>query len=342
VSRNKKIILIAAAVAVAGAAAGLLVWRLHIWHPNYIWHPNFSTIRGAVIRHDADVSKELPVADVAVTGARGAMTVSARTDASGYFELKFPEPIWPGQTVDLTFRSDDYKPLDMHLRMAYRSTVRRLVVAALEPIPLPAGGAPGAPATVVSNIRIRYTVNSTQENNIGSLVKTFQVVNRGNVPCRRRAPCSPDGDWKAAIGSVTLDAGLENEFRNVRASCLAGPCPFTRIDSSGFAQGGRTITASALNWSDTATFLVEAEVFHTALASSMRRSYPVIYDRALNFTLPASEEGVSIEAEINGQPMVFPLGPELNLSWATCTSRSTGEDKKSAVYRCELKPGYRF
>ncbi len=328
--------LIVAALAVTGAVTAYLVWRLHVWHPN------LTTIRGAVIRRDADVSKELPIADVAVTGARGEMAVTAQTDASGFFELKFPEPIWPGQTVDVTFRHDDFKPLDMHLKMAYRSTMRRLVVAAMDPIPQPVGGESGAPGTVVSNIRIRYTVHSQQADNIGSVVKTFQVVNRGNVPCRRQVPCSPDGEWKAATDSVRLDAGQDNEFRNVRASCIAGPCPFTRIDSSGFTQGGRVITASALNWSDTATFLVEAEVFRTSLASSVRRSYPVIYDRALNFTLPESKEGLSIEADVNGQPTVFPLGPELYLSWAECTSRETGDEKKSTVYRCELKPGYRF
>jgi hypothetical protein len=335
VSRGKKIIIIFAVLAIAGAVAAYFVWRLHIWQPQ------LSVIRGAVIRHDADVSKELPITDVVVTGSHGAVTVNARTDASGFFELKFPEPIWPGQTVDVKFRNDDYEPLDMDLKMAYRSTMRRLVIAAMEPIPQASRTESGAPLTVISNIRIRYTVHSQQADNIGSVVKTFQVVNHGNVPCRRQAPCSPDGEWKAATNSVKLDAGQDNEFRNVRASCIAGPCPFTRMDSSGFAQGGRVITASALNWSDTATFLVEAEVFHTALASSVRRSYPVIYDRALNFTLPESKEGLSIEADVNGQPMIFPLGPELYLSWATCTSRETGDERKSTVYRCEMKPGYR-
>ena len=335
-SRGKKIILIVATLAVVGAVAAYFVWRMHIWHPN------LSTIRGAVIRHDADVSKELSISDVEITGSRGAMTATTRTDASGYFELKFPEPIWPGQMVDLTFRNNDYEPLDMHLKMAYRSTVRRLVIATMEPIPQPVMTESGKPLTVVSNIRIRYTVHSEQADNIGSVVKTFQVVNRGDIPCRRQAPCSPDGEWKAATDSVRLDAGQDNEFRNVRASCISGPCPFTHIDSSGFTQGGRVITASALNWSDTTTFLVEAEVFHTALASSVRRSYPVIYDRALNFTLPESKEGLSIEADVNGQPMVFPLGPELYLSWAACTSRTTGDEKKSMAYRCELRPGYRF
>jgi hypothetical protein len=40
--------------------------------------------------------------------------------------------------------------------------------------------------------------------------------------------------------------------------------------------------------------------------------------------------------------MFFPLGPALFLSWATCTASTNGEDEKTTVYRCELKPGFRF
>jgi hypothetical protein len=185
-------------------------------------------------------------------------------------------------------------------------------------------------------------VNTQQENNIGSMVKTFQVVNQGNLPCENRDPCSPDGNWKASLGSVTLDAGEGNEYRDVRASCIAGPCPFTKIDTSGFLHGGRVITASVLNWSDTTTFLLEAEVFHTSLGSSVRELYPVIYGRSFNFVLPASTVGSSIEAEESGTPIIFPLGPELYLSWADCTMKRSSEEDKSMSYRCELKPGYRF
>ena len=210
------------------------------------------------------------------------------------------------------------------------------------PIPPKTVAGPSHPEAVVSNIRVRYTINSRTETNVGSAVKTFQVVNKGNVPCNHQAPCSPDGKWKASSASVSLDAGADNTFSNVRASCIAGPCPFTRIDSSGFIHGGRNIRVSALDWSDTATFLMEAEVYHTAISSNVRELYPVIFGRTLNFTLPPTQEGVSLEAEIDGSPMVFPLGPDLNLSWATCTVRTGTEKEKTTVYRCELKPGYRF
>ena len=139
-----------------------------------------------------------------------------------------------------------------------------------------------------------------------------------------------------------MDAGPDNLFGNVRASCIAGPCPFTRVDSSGFIHGGRQIHASALNWSDTATFLIEAEVYRNAIVSNVRELYPVIFDRTLNFTLPPTEEGVSLEADIDGLPIVFPLSTNLNMSWATCTVRTDEQKEKTAVYRCELKPGYRF
>src|ERR1035437_5677828 len=138
-----------------------------------------------------------------------------------------------GETVNLSFRHYDYRPLDLKLQISLPSNLKGLYIAALEPITQVADS--GGPFSVVSNIRIRYTVNLQAQANIGTAVKTFQVVNQGNVPCQDQYPCSPDGLWKASTGSATMDAGPNSEFRNVRASCFAGPCPFTRIDSSGFA-----------------------------------------------------------------------------------------------------------
>jgi hypothetical protein len=195
---------------------------------------------------------------------------------------------------------------------------------------------------VVSNIRVRYTINVRNQNNVAFAVRTFQVINKGDVPCDQKGPCSPDGKWKAASKTISLDAGQDNTFGNITASCVAGPCPFTQIDSSGFIHGGRNISVTALNWSDTTTFLMEAEVYHTAINAEVRELYPVIFGQTLNFTLPPTQEGVSIEAEIDGAPMVFPLGPNLFLSWATCNVRTGPGEEKTTVYRCELQPGYRF
>jgi len=85
---------------------------------------------------------------------------------------------------------------------------------------------------------------------------------------------------------------------------------------------------------------VEAEVYQSIVSDVRRQSYPVIFGRALSFTLPQGAEGVSIEADLNGTLIVFPLGPMLSLSWADCQVLVNKDETR--VYRCELKPGYRF
>jgi hypothetical protein len=299
-------------------------------------------IEGAVIQRDADPKNELPIPDVVITASDGTRSAAARSDASGYFKLVLHKRVLSDQPITVTFHHPRYEPLNLVVPTGRLETPSQLHVAALTPLVPVTAKAPVRPATLVANIRVRYTINTRAQNNVGSAVRTFQVVNKDNVPCDHQSPCSPDGKWKAASATVALDAGADNAFGNISASCIAGPCPFTRIDSSGFIHGGRKISVTALNWSDTATFLMEAEVYHTAISSEVRELYPVIFGQTLNFTLPPTQEGVSLEAEVDGAPMVFPLGPNLSLSWATCNVRTGQEEAQTTVYRCELKPGYRF
>jgi hypothetical protein len=330
----------------------ILIWTLPIaavvailtilWLRTHHWRPRSITIQGAVIRRDTDTRKQLPLVDAEVTASDGVTSVTAHSDASGYFKLLLGAGVWPQRVITLNFQHADYHPLDLSFPMGLRRTPGRLFIAELKPIAQQESPESVHAPSVVSNIRVRYTTNIRSDTNIGSAVNTFQVINQGNVPCNHRSPCSPDGQWKASPGSVTLDAGPGNVFRNARASCIAGPCPFTRIDSSKFSNGGRMITASALDWSDTTTFLLEAEVFRDTIDSSVREFFPVIFGRTLHFTLPPTQEGVSIEAEVNGTQMVFLLGPDLYLSWADCTARTNSDGDNSTVYQCELKPGYRF
>ncbi len=329
-----------AMIAIAAAVVIVLLLRAH-WLRSISVHRSI-TIEGAVIQRDADTDKELPIAGVAIIATDGEKSATTQSDASGYFKLVLQKGVLSGKPVMVSFRHASYEPLDLKVQTGRLETQSELYVAAMVPIPAKTGTGPRRPEKVVSNVRVRYTTNSRTETNVGSAVKTFQVVNKGNVLCDHQYPCSPDGKWKASSESASLDAGADNTFENVRASCIAGPCPFTRIDSSGFAHGGRNIRVSALNWSDTATFLMEAEVYHTAISSNVRELYPVIFGRTLNFTLPPTQEGVSLEAEIDGSPMVFPLGPDLNLSWAICNVRTGPGKENTTVYRCGLKPDYRF
>ena len=147
-----------------------------------------------------------------VTATDGLMTVRTQSDASGYFNLKFRENVWPGQTVTLSFRQPRLRGLRRDVHPGIRSTTQKLYVAELAPTAPTLRQNQPKKHPIVSNIRIRYTVNSQGDTNIGSAVQTFQVVNQGNVPCNRQAPCSPDGLWKATTGSVTMDAGPDQSI----------------------------------------------------------------------------------------------------------------------------------
>lgn len=306
--------------------AGVLVAR-------YVKRRQISVI-GAVVRKDTDPNKELPIADVEVTIANEGTMATTKSDATGYFRIRLRARLIRNQAVTLRFRHADYQPLDIKDVAGDKLYVAQMVPAPHEP---PPGDRPNA---TVGNVVVRYSVKATTAANVGSAVRAFQVVNKGSVPCNGQDPCSPDGKWKATVGGASLDAGEGNAFQNARASCIAGPCPFTRIENDDFTRGGRNISVNVRNWSDSATFLLEAEVVRPMESDMVRRSYPVTFGQALNFTLPFSAEGVSIEAEIGGEAIIFPLGPELYLSWAECNARINRDQTK--VYRCELKPGYRF
>jgi hypothetical protein len=293
------------------------------------------TLKGAVLSEDADPQKQQPIADVQITGSNGSAVSQTTSDTAGFYSLTLPKELRIRQSVKLRFRHPDYEPLDLNEFVG-----NKLYVVHMVPLARPVRTDPKQPQTVISNILVRYSVKTTGEANVGSAVKTFQVVNTGNVPCNGRPPCSPDGKWKAALGETTLDAGEGNEFRNARVSCIAGPCPFTRVESQNLSHGGRTMNVVARNWSDTATFLIEAEVVHPMVSDIVRESYPVIFGPALNFSMPGSAEGLSIRADVNADSVVFPLGPDLRLSWASCHVRV--DKDLSRTYRCELKPGYRF
>ncbi|MGE5206578.1 MAG: carboxypeptidase-like regulatory domain-containing protein [Chlamydiota bacterium] len=326
-TRGKKLDVGIAAVAVAAAVVAGIVWsRIPRAQP--------VTLKGVVIRRETDPNKEQPIAEAQIIASGGMATGTTQSDAAGYFSVTLRPGVTPGEPITLSFAHGGYRPLILDKLHPGGLIVARMLPLSRAPHPPPV-----PTRAVIANVAVRYSQKTTSALNVGSAVKTFQVVNTGNVPCHGHQPCSPDGEWKAALGSISLDAGEGNQFRNPRVSCIAGPCPFTRTIANDFSADGRMVKVTVLNWSDTATFLFEAEVYHPMVSETIRDSYPVVFGQALNFTLPPDAEGPSIEAEVNGNAIVFPLGPSMCLSWATCNVRV---DKDAKVYRCELNPGYRF
>lgn len=316
-------------VVVLLVAAGAVTWAvLHRMNKPI-------SLMGAIIKEDTDPRKQSPITDVTVSVPGNLAFASVRSDFSGFFKLELRPRLKRGQAITLQFRHKDYKPLDLDTTLDHKLYVIRMV--ALHPEAVAPTDRPLIP---LSNVFVRYSTETTTSDNIGTGLKTFRVENTGNLPCNGRPPCSPDGRWKGAIASASLDAGVGNTYDDARLSCIAGPCPFTRVVSDSFSHGGRYISVSILDWSDTTTFLLQAEVFRIQISNIVRESYPVIFGNSLNFTLPADAEGPTLEAEESGQNIVFPLGPSPALSWADCNVRVGKDQSKS--YRCELKPGYQF
>jgi hypothetical protein len=294
------------------------------------------TLVGVVITRSPDPRKELPIAGVEVIAADRRLGAQSISDSSGLFKLRVRRLLLFGRrAITLQFRHPDYERLNLYVPVSSSITV-----AQLSPIASVPRVDNVAPKQTIANPVVRYSIKAATEQNVGSAAKSFEVANTANVPCNGGPLCSLDKKWKAATGSISLDAGVGNEFRNARASCIAGPCPFTKIDTSSLEHPGRTIRVSGVTWSATATFLVEAEVVHPMVSDVVRYSYPVVFGDALNFTLPPAAEAVSIQAEMNGQNIIFPLGPALILSWANCNARSNPDETR--VYRCELKPEFRW
>jgi len=293
-----------------------------------------ATLTGVVLLADPDVKKQVPIADAEIVARLPTATVSGKSDARGLFHLILPPGSQPAG-IAVSVRHGGYQPVEVNV-----STPAELILLRLPSSAPPTTARERQQQTVIGNVRIRYSAKSDRINNIGVMAQTFEVNSTGNVACNGAEPCSPDGRWKASIGGYSADAGPGNEYRNVRLSCIAGPCPFTHIESETSSQNGRLLKVSVRDWSDTATFLLEAEVSQTRMADVIRQSYPAIFGSTMSFTLPQDSEGPSIEAELDGHDIVFPLGPDLIVSWANCTV--TPSSGQGSLYRCELKPEYRF
>jgi hypothetical protein len=293
------------------------------------------TIIGAVTVQSSDFRRELPIPNVEISVANGLATAPAKSNSSGFFAVHLLKRVRRGEAITLSFRHPGYQPLDLHDFAA-----DKLYIAHMQPIAPKTRTEAGKPLVKVGNIVVRYSFKTLRSIDIGGAVRTFAIVNTANIPCDHAPVCSPDGKWKASIGTIELTAGPGNEFHNARLSCIAGSCPFTRVQSDNFAKGGPTLTAKVLNWADTTTFLVEAEVNHFLVAQTEHQSYPVVFDRTLDFTLPADAEGLSLQADMAGENIIFPLGPDLLLSWANCSGEVNEDQTK--LYRCEAKPGYQL
>ncbi|MES1260737.1 MAG: carboxypeptidase regulatory-like domain-containing protein, partial [Acidobacteriota bacterium] len=254
-STQRTLTWIAIAAAALGAVLAIIAWR-----GQWLRRSPIRTLylTGAVLRQNPDPQKQSPIANAEITARGGLFEVRTKSDASGLFQLALRSGLRPFELITLRFEHHEYKPVEVT-----KAPQDQLYIVRMEPLTpdsddqRPSGAEKALP---IRDVRVRYTVKNQTTMTVGSLTKQFEVVNTGNVPCAGHRPCSPDGKWKATSQSLSLDAGAGNLFRNARVTCIAGPCPFTNIRPGDLSQPSRAIHLSVVNWSDTAPYLVEAEV----------------------------------------------------------------------------------
>jgi hypothetical protein len=212
--RRKLVIWVIAVVTLLAIAVGILANRPRT-------RP--LSLAGAVMRQDPDPKKELPLADVEVAALSNDSVIgNGKSDASGFFTIVLRTRLWIGRPVTLQFRHADYQPLTLKDFIGDKVYLAKMV-----PIPHDTT-ADKRPEIVVSNLQVRYSIKTTTTANVGSAVQAFEVANMGNVPCAKRPPCSPDGKWKATVGSKSLDAGEKTSRKMAGCSgCrrAIGPIP---------------------------------------------------------------------------------------------------------------------
>jgi hypothetical protein len=120
-------------------------------------------------------------------------SATTQSDAAGHFKLVVKKRVLSEQPITVAFRHPRYEPLDLIVQTGRLGTKPQLYVAAMVPVVPKTTVRSTRPAKQVANIRVRYTINSRTDANVGFEVKTFQVVNKGDVPCDHQSPCSPDG-----------------------------------------------------------------------------------------------------------------------------------------------------
>lgn len=241
-------------VAVITAVSGIVVavvQRLPSPDPQPAPQPAAQTIvmHGMVMVDDANPARRIAIPGVRVESSNGLASQFATTGSDGMFTLQLVPGAKDGVEIDLSLTHTDYQERDSALVVGDNVPYTFY----LWPAAYPAAYRMDPRPRTFGFLAVAATPRV--------LSKTFQITNHGSVRCNGRQPCSPDGKWKANIGSASLEAGPGRVFTSGHADCIAGPCPWTSIESNGFSGTGRnSISVAVRNWSDTVTYKLWGEV----------------------------------------------------------------------------------
>src|SRR5580692_12484949 len=116
---KRKIVIWAFAIATLGGVFAAVLVAIHKAQP--------ITIKGAVLSQDTDPQKQLPIADVEITGTDGSTASRAESDSSGFFSLTLRRGLRRRQPLTLHFRHPGYQPLDLNEFVSDQIYIARMV-----------------------------------------------------------------------------------------------------------------------------------------------------------------------------------------------------------------------
>ena len=93
---------------------------------------------------------------------------------------------------------------------------------------------------------------------------TLVTENRDGIKCNGRTPCSPDGNWFAALATLLVKAAPGQELRGPDLACSGNACPWRADLSVGVSPDAHEATARVLTWSLPVTLKLTVEVWGPA------------------------------------------------------------------------------
>ena len=187
---------------------------------------------------------------------------------------------------------------------------------------------------------IFHRLHYTGEHRTG--VKTFQIQIMGNIPCNG-STLFPGRQMEGGNQFRVPGCGRGKRFPKCQGFLYCGPLPFhAELIMTAFPREGATSRSPCAIGRIRPHSCFRRRCSDPQISDLVRMTYPIILGTSLNFTLPPTAEGPSVEAELNGENIIFPLGPDpcFELGRLQC-QRAKGNNGQK-FYRCELNAGYQF
>ena len=250
---------------------------------------------------------------------------TATSNFSGYFKLRVAPDRWSTATPS---RSGSGIPI---INRSISMVARRAAVCAPHVVGSPRCAAPAErPDVVLSDIVVRYTDREQDGDEHRQRRQDLRSRQHRQHPLRSRIrPVHPTASGRRRMAACPSTRERTTSF--AMRACPASPVRARLRGSSrtDFPEGATSSPPRSATGRTPPRLRSKPRSFGPQNTNTIQRSYPIILGRGAQlYAAPLPPQGVSIEAEVDGSPIVFPLAPNGFLSWATCEIRARERVKR--------------